>query len=260
VRYDPLPRTQVRARVLRTVSQLDFANFVSSFSTDDVRLGVILLGNPNLVPEKAWTFETTLERRLDRDRGIVSLRGFYNRISDVIDKVPITPVFAGAGNIGRGKTYGAELKVGLRLDEPLGLRRATVDGGATWQKSSVIDSFTFDRRRFVSFPNYRWNLSFRQDTDWHNFAYGVVFNDQGKFIGSDIDFRHTFSFTPDADVFAEARAAGLTFRLDAQRLLRHVHRDRLQFIGPRSRGIVQRQEFRFDTFVKIYKLSVKGTF
>lgn len=259
VRYDPLPQTQIRARVLRTVSQLDFANFVSSFSTDDVRLGVILFGNPNLVPEKAWTVETTLERRLDRGRGIVSLRGFYNRISDVIDKVPITPDFAGTGNIGRGKTYGAELKMGLRLDD-LGLKRASLDASGTWQNSSVTDPFTFDRREFVSFPNYRWNVSFRQDTDWHNFAYGVVFNDQDKFLGSDIDFRHQFSFTPDADVFAEVRAAGLTFRLDAQRLLRHVHRDRLQFVGPRSRGVVFRREFRFDTFVKIYKFTMKGTF
>ena len=61
VRFDPIPRTLIRGRVLRSVSQLDFANFVSSFSNDDVRLGVLLLGNPNLVPEKTWTFEGMVE-------------------------------------------------------------------------------------------------------------------------------------------------------------------------------------------------------
>jgi hypothetical protein len=66
--------------------------------------------------------------------------------------------------------------------------------------------------------------------------------------------------TPDLDVFAEVRAAGLTFRLDAQRMIRHVHRDRLLYVGARARGVISRQELRFDTFDKTYKFTVKSTF
>ena len=259
VRYDPWPRTQIRARVLRNISQLDFANFVSSFSTDDVRLGVLLLGNPNLVPEKTWTAESTFERRLDKDRGVVSLRAFYNRISDHIDKFPITPAFAGTGNIGRARSYGAELKLGLRLDG-LGFRRASFDATGLVQDSSARDAFTFDRRDIVSFPNYRWNVAFRQDLDWNNVAYGFNVNDQDKFIGSDIDFRHEFSFTPELDVFVETRLSGLTFRFEASRLTRVVHRDRFQFIGNRTQGNLLRKEFRFDTFPRTFKAIVRGTF
>ncbi len=259
VRFDPIPRTQIRGRVLRTISQLDFANFVSSFSNDDVRLGVLLLGNPNLVPEKTWTFEGTVEQRLAGDRGVISLRGFLNRITDHIDKFPITPAFAGTGNIGNARSFGAEVKMGLRLDGA-GLPRATLDATGLVQESSARDSFSGDRRDIVNFPTYRWTIAFRQDTEWHNLAYGFSVNDQDSFIGSDIDFRHRFSFTPEVDVFVETRAAGLTFRAEASRLTRVVHRDRFQFIGNRTAGNLLRREFRFDTFPRTFKAIVRGTF
>ena len=56
LRYQIETRGKLNARIFRTVSQLDFANFVSSISSSDVRFGVIQAGNPNLVPEKTWTF------------------------------------------------------------------------------------------------------------------------------------------------------------------------------------------------------------
>lgn len=260
IRYDLMERTQVRARVLRTISQLDFANFVTSFVTDDRRLGELLIGNPNLVPEKAWVFEGTIERRLAADRGLISLRGFYNRITDYIDKFPITPAVAGTGNTGKAWLMGAEAKLGLRLDS-FGLSRATVDATGLIQDSSVTDAFTFDKRNFVSYPKNKWTVSYRQDLDWNSLAYGVTFTGQGAFIGSDIDYRHTFHFAPDTEAFVEMRAAGLTFRLEAARLTRDVRRERFQYTGNRALNPrTVRLEERYDTFAKVIKGSIKGTF
>ena len=53
-------RAQVRARVQRSISQLDFADFISGFNTDFLRLEVLRAGNPDLVPEKEWLYAPTL--------------------------------------------------------------------------------------------------------------------------------------------------------------------------------------------------------
>ena len=258
-RYDLGARTQIRGRVLRTVSQLNFSNFVSSVSTRDVRIGVIQAGNPGLVPEKTWTFEVTGEHRLADDQGVVSLRTFYNDIADAIDKILLAPDVAGAGNIGGARSYGAELKLGLRLDR-LGLSGASIDASGTVQDSSVRDSFTLRRRPLQWFSNYNWSVSFRHDTDWRNLAYGATFTGSDARFGSDIDFTQSSKSKPDVDVFVEMRAAALTFRLEAKELLSVITRDRLQYIGNRANGNLQRQEVRHDTFEKIFKFIVKSTF
>ena len=259
VRYDLGARTQVRGRILRTVSQLNFASFVSSVSINDVRIGVIQAGNPDLVPEKTWTFEATGEHRLADDQGVVSLRAFYNDISDKIDRVLIVPDVAGAGNIGGARSYGAELRVGLRLSW-LGLAGASIDASGTVQDSSVRDSFTPDRRPLQGFRNYSWSVSFRHDTDWRNLAYGATFTDSDARFGSNIDFTESFKFKPDAEAFVEMRAAGLTFRLEAEDLLMVVTRDRLKYFGNRADGNFDRRELRHDTFDRKFKFVVKGTF
>ncbi len=68
------------------------------------------------------------------------MRAYYNDITDTIDKIVIAPDVAGAGNIGHGKSYGAEPKVGLRLGW-LGLPGATIDASGTRQHASVRDTF-----------------------------------------------------------------------------------------------------------------------
>ena len=259
VRYDLSPGTQIRARALRVIGQLNFADFVSSFTFDDSRLGVILAGNPNLVPQKTWTFETTAEHRLANDQGVVSARGFYNKIQDTIDKVLIVPDVAGVGNIGNAHSYGVEIKTGLRLDR-FGLPRASIDATGLVQTSSVRDAFTQDDRALVFFPSYRWSIGFRQDVNWRNLSYGVSFNGQRSVLGSDIDFRQRFKPRPDAEVFAEMRAGGLTFRLEGGGLLRTVTRDRYLYVGNRANNNLLRFEHRYDTFDKVVRFIVKGTF
>ena len=261
LRYDVSRRVQVRARVLRSISQLDFANFVSSFPNDDVRLNVILAGNPNLVPEKTWTFETTYEQRFSGRRDVVSLRGFYNLIDDHIDRIRIVPGVAGVGNIGRAKSYGAEAKAGLGLGW-LGLTNASLDVTGTVQGSSVVDSFTRDRRRIQSLPNYKWSVGYRHDTGWHGLSYGATVTASGPYLASDIDFRHTISGRPDAAVYVEARPLGnVTFRLEGARLLQtRADRDRFQYVGERAAGVLLREELRRDLFDRSVKFIVRGAF
>ena len=259
LRYQLAPRSKINARFFRTISQLDFANFVSSISSSDVRFGVVQAGNPSLVPEKTWTAEGTFEQRLARDQGTGSLRVFYNDISDAIDKILIAPDIAGFGNVGHAHSYGTELKVGLRLGW-LGLPGAVIDASGTLQHSSVPDGFTPPHHPLQNFEDHFWSVSFRHDTKWHNLAYGATLNGHAARFGSDIDYTHAFLFHPEATAFAEMRAAGLTYRIEGQRLLGVVTRDRYQYIGNRAANNLRRLELRYDTFDTTVKFIVKGTF
>lgn len=258
-RYDATPNFQVRGRIFREIGQLDFANFVSSIDSDDVRIGVIQAGNPDLVPEKTWTFESTGEYRLAEDQGSISVRGFYNSISDAVDYVLIAPDVSGSGNIGSGHSYGAEAKLGLRLGR-FGLEGASIDVTGLVQESSVRDAFTGLRRPLQEFQSYEWVVSFRHDLEWNNLAYGFTIDGEDAMYESDIDFVQWFQPKPEASAFVEMRAFDLTFRVDAYEVRRISTRDRLLYIGNRAAGNLRRQELRRETSDSVLVFSVKGTF
>ena len=268
MRYNVTPRMQLRGRILRDISQLDFSNFVSTINTNDVRVGVIQAGNPDLVPEKTWTFELTGEYRLPDDQGVLTLRTFYNDITDAIDKIPIGPAMdvAGEGNIGSAYSYGAELKAGIRLDA-LGLTGASIDASGTVQDSSATDPFflratpsTVVKRPLQSFQNYTWSVAYRHDTSWHNLSYGFEMDESDARFGSDIDFTQAFKFEWDWEAFVEMPIKGLTFRLEVDKAPRIVKRDRLLFSGNRATSDILRRELRHDTFDTEIRFIVKGTF
>ncbi len=259
MRYDVSPRVQLRGRIFRTVSQLDFANFVTSVSTNDVRVGVIQAGNPNLVPEKTLTFETTGEYSLPSDQGTVSLRVFYNDITDAIDKLVIGPDVAGTGNIGAAKSYGAEAKAGLRLGW-LNLPGASIEATGKVKDSSVRDSFTLVRRPLNEFRNYDWSVTFRHDINWHNLAYGATFEGEDATFSSDIDFTQSYSAHPEASAFVEMRAAGLVFRLQVRELMWAKTRDRLAYVGNRATSALEQREMRHESIANEYRFIVRGTF
>ena len=113
VRYDFSDRDQLRFLVERTVSQLDSSNFVARFDNDLAR---VTEGNPELVPKKTWETSLTYEKRFAGDEGSAEIKLFYDKTTDHIDDVEITPGNTGAGNIGNAFRYGVQLKVTYDLD------------------------------------------------------------------------------------------------------------------------------------------------
>lgn len=96
LRWDLNSRDQVRATVERTVSQLDFGDFIVSFDEDEDR---IVGGNPNLVPEQAWEYGVTYEHRLDGDLGVVSAKGFFNDIETTLIALKFCPAIPGLATL-----------------------------------------------------------------------------------------------------------------------------------------------------------------
>lgn len=259
LRYDMSRNLQLRGRVMRTVGQLDFGDFVSSIGSDDARIGVIQAGNPDLVPEKTWTFEATGEVRLPDGQGTLSLRGFYNDIADAVDTVLIAPGVAGTGNAGDARSYGVEAKAGVRLGW-LGLPTASVDVTGLLQDSAMRDPFTRLHRPLRDFQTYRWTASFRHDTAWNGLSYGATVVGEDASYASDIDYVEWFRPKPEASAFIEMRALGLTFRMEAERLRSLYTRDRFVYAGNRAETALVRVESRRETTDAVLRFIVRGTF
>lgn len=244
LRYKRGEQDQLRFLVERTVSQLDFANFVPSYNVVDDRIEA---GNPGLAPEKTWRFEVGYERRLPDDGGVLEARLFYDTIKDPIDKAPLfTPFLVSAsGNLDSAKRYGAEGKASLRLTA-LGLRDAVLSLRALRQHSEVLDPFTGAKRRLKDDRVYAYDISFRHDVLPLRMAYGFTYKSLGTgVINSDLLVREYYKLEPLLEVFIEKQVRpGAKLRLDVYSITRSPEtRSRVIYAQNALHGVPRRVDF-----------------
>lgn len=161
--WSPDPADQIRLRLEREVSQLNFDDFTSSSQL--VNTGALLAGNPDLSPQQAWVVEVAAERRFwTSGAAILTLRHY--QLSDVIDRAPI--IVAGAatadapGNIGDGTKDELTASLAIPLDR-LGLEAAQIKGQSTWRRSEVTDPATGRKREISILHPVDWEAHFTQD-------------------------------------------------------------------------------------------------
>jgi outer membrane receptor for ferrienterochelin and colicins len=269
VRYDLTQRNQLRGRFERRVDQLDFDDFISSFSGDDNRIGVISAGNPELEPEQAWEYELTWEYQLPDDLGVFSVRGMYGDIRNSISSVPllirnnsgIAEVRTATGNIDNARTYELDLNGSLRLAW-LGWRTAIIEASVGLQDTSIRDPFTGNERDFNGAQPWNWSLGFRHDTSWQKFSYGFTVLQDGPSEQYDIDFGQRVQWSPELELFMELQpVSNLTVNLSIEQALRPTYfRQRLQYVEQRSLGVLQRREERDFRFGREITLTIQGVF
>ncbi|MFQ5535418.1 MAG: TonB-dependent receptor plug domain-containing protein [Sphingomonadales bacterium] len=261
IRFDITPARQIRLKAERTVSQLDFGDFVSTFDEED---DLADAGNPDLVPEKAWEFELAYEQRLANDGGVIKTRLFYNDISAKIDRIVgnLAGDRSAVGNVGGASFYGVETSGSLRLAK-IGVPDAVVTAGVTGQRSRLTDAFTGNRRSFSRTPNYKWNVGFRHDTQTRrSLSYGFDLEKQGPRTVDDIDEHRDFSDRPNLSFFAETKIlGGMTLRLEGRRLLRDkAVRDRVRFVGNKVNQELLQTEMRTREIARTFSLILRGNF
>lgn len=260
LRYRASPATQYRFRLERTISQLDFNNFVPRFDQSDVLRPQVVAGNPQIVPEKTWIVELGYQHRLARDAGLIEARVFYNDITDSIDKVPLCRLASGApapgeacrtagfnrlysaaGNIPSATLYGVEVKASVRLDD-LGLKDSLLSVTYLRQESEIEDPFAqlsrsvdpsrpIEKRRLLSDPGYTLNVAFRQDLKRWGVAYGFTYQRYGwTSITSDLQAREYYSIQPTLEAFVEKRLTRSTnVRLEVQNIINGEGKTRLLY-------------------------------
>jgi outer membrane receptor protein involved in Fe transport len=259
LRWDLDDATQLRASLERTISQLDFGDFVASFDNEDDKVDA---GNPDLEPEKAWEWKLTYERRLADDAGVLEAQVYYNDIEDHIDKVAATDVISAAGNIGDAQHYGVQLKGSWRL-APLGLEGAVIDLTYNWQDSETTDPFTGEKRDMRWKPHNRLSVRYRHDIPAWKINYRVDVDWWGKREQHDITFRDVNeSLNPNINASIQYRLTdNLLLWFDTKFVVdSHHRRVRERFDGNIADDVLLRTEVR-DQFRRTkFILGLRGQF
>lgn len=259
LRWDLSDTTQFRSSLERTVSQLNFGDFVANFDNDNDQVDA---GNPELEPEKAWEYKFTYERRLGNDRGVLEAQLFYNDIEDHIDNIRVTDTTSAAGNIGEAKNYGLQLKGSLRL-ESIGLQGAVLDASYTLQDSETTDPFTGNTREMSNKQEREYSINFRHDIAKWRFNYNVEVEWNGKRYANDINYREVSeSVNPRTHVSMQYRLTDRIVLWFDTRIVfdGQTRRIRDRYVGNVADDNLLRTEVRNQYFRREHILGLRGQF
>ena len=245
-------------KLRRRVGQISFHDFLSQPNLSQDRENS---GNPDLVPPQSWEVETEVGRELGA-WGKTRLKLYAHRIDDIIDIVPIGADQQGVGNLPRATRFGAQSTSTLLFD-PIGWKGAKIDVTVGFERTSVRDPLTGEKRA-ISGTRDRWaDITLRHDIPGSKIAWGGG-------LSHDHFTRHYFltevfrSWEGPlwANVFVEHKDLfGLTVRATAGNLLNARHRvDRVVYDGRRNTDPVLFFQKNNQLIGPIFSLSVKGTF
>ncbi len=193
--WSPNPENQVRVRFEREVGQLNFRDFVATSSLNGSGVQV---GNPDIVPQKAWVAEATYERHFWKS-GAAVIGVTHNQLEDVVDRKPVhdpgcsdvpgnplyrptcpvggqgPSVFDSPGNIGTGTEDDLFASLTLPLDRFL-IPGGMLKGQANWRFMKVTDPTTGVEREISGRRPLDAEAHFSQDLPRLKFSWGVNVN------------------------------------------------------------------------------------
>ena len=244
-------------RVERAVGQLSFFDFISTVDLNQDREDVT---NADLVPQQSWVFEVEANLTMGA-LGSLSLRPFYEKISDIVDQVPIAGGGQAPGNLPSARRYGLEGDLTL-LSEGLGWRGTRLDAGFEIGASSLRDPLTGEPREISDNRRADLDLDLRHDFTDSDWALGssVFWNRDAPQVRLDEIALRSDSFAFVQAFIENKDVAGMTVRAEIANLLDRKNRfDRTVFID-RAAGLVDFVEDRDRTFGTIFTLEVEGSF
>jgi len=259
LRWDINDSTQFRSSLERTVSQLDFGDFVASFDDEDDQVDA---GNPDLEPEKAWEWKFTFEKRLAEDAGVLEAQIYYNDIEDHIDKVAATDIISAAGNIGDAEHYGVQLKGSWRL-APIGLEGAVIDLTYNFQETETTDPFTGETRHMRFKPHDRYSVRFRHDLAEWKINYRIDIDWWGAREQHDITYRdRSNSLSPNLNASIQYRLTNsLLLWFDSRFVIdSHQRRVRERYDGNIADDVLLRTEVREQYRRSEFIVGLRGQF
>ncbi len=263
-RFNITDNFQFRASVQRQISQLSFSNFAATADDDDRDTNADA-GNPELVPEKTWRYESRIEYRLPNDAGVLNTTVFYEDVEDYIGNInatvnPDRPLSA-TGNVGPAERWGMFINASTRLAY-FNMPNAIVSADLGLFDSEIIDPFLGNKQRiggrgFGSF-------SFRHDVTELGLSYGVEYRHPIHGGNYDIDIntitRNDRSQSWDMFV-SKVFFDDVTFRIDSDNTFGDADcRERLRFNGTTIDGSLLRIEDSCSSRFHRLTLSVQTTF
>lgn len=253
-------RDQIRLRVLRDVSQLNFGDFASSATLAD---NTVAAGNPELRPQAAWRAEATLDKRFGKD-GAITLTFRHDWIEDASDLVPILDTSSGQffdapGNIGEGSLSTVRLNGTI----PLGfvLKGAQLKPDLSWWTSEVTDPVTGQKRELSEFSESELNIELRQDISAQKLAWGLVYFKRSEVHFYRVREIESYEEGPFLDFYAETTAIpGVKVRGFVNNIFDSPFKRERRFFAPDRTGAFNREEERKRTIGRFIGIQVSGNF
>ncbi len=235
VSWSPDAADQLRFRVEREVSQLDFDDFAASAAP--LSNGAVRAGNPELDPQRDWVFEAAYDRRF-WSAGQITLTLRHYDYGYVIDRIPIyssAGPYDAPGNIGSGEKDEAAVTLTLPTDR-LGVKNGSLTAQSTFRRSRVIDPTTGQPRSISGLHPLDAEVHFTQGLPRWKALWGIDYYDQYQetyYRFDEIDSSKTKSYV---SAFAEYKPRpDLSFRVEFQNLGgRGVRETRQIYLGPRN--------------------------
>ncbi len=255
--WKPEEDLDISLKIERSVGQLNFFDFVDRV---DVSQNIGTSGNRDLRPPQIWRTELEATQKLG-PWGSMTLNLYGEKITDIVDSIPIDEFTEARGNLPSATRYGVELNAGILFD-PIGWNGAKLDIEGEIRNSSLRDPLRDYFRRISDDKIFTYEVSLRHDVPGTNWAWGGGVEDFrfSNFLRLDQinSFRtqapFTWIFVEHKDIF------GLTVNANLGNLLgRNERFTRTAFVDRRD-GPIDFIEDRSRDFGLIYRLTVSGSF
>jgi hypothetical protein len=249
--------TTVNLEVRRAVGQLSFFDFADRVDLENNNSSA---GNTNLVPDQSWRARLQLTQRLG-SFGSLTLGGYHEWITDIIDQVPITATTEGVGNLPSARRWGLTFSGTFTFDG-LGIPGARLNFSGEGRDSSVRDPLTGQTRPISEDLHRLLSIEFRHDWPGTDFAWGAQLADERYRPVFRLDqISSSWLSRPIATVFAEHKDfGGMTVRLGLRNILLARDDIRRDVYVTRRNGPLDFSERQIRNIYPIVTLTVSGSF
>ena len=155
-------------KLRRKVGQISFYDFLAQPKLVDDRENA---GNPDLVPPQSWEAEGEVGKELG-PWGKTRLRVWGHSVTDIVDVIPLANHTEGIGNLPHATRFGMESTSTINFD-PIGWKGAKLDAQFGFEKTSVKDPLTGEKRPISGIQDRWLNLNLRHDVPHTPLAWGV---------------------------------------------------------------------------------------
>lgn len=250
-------RLNLAGRIERVVGQLEFFDFIASVDLDQDRADVT---NANLVPQQSWVYELEASWRLGT-LGNLSLRTFFEDITDIVDQIPIDGGGQAPGNLPSAKLYGFDGNATL-LSDGMGWKGTRLDLAFAVRGSEVRDPLLGNLRELSANELIDLGLNLRHDLQGTAWAFGAAgdWRDLAPVVRLDEVALNNPGFAQLSAFVENKDVGGMTLRATVGNILGQRDRFARTVFANRAANLAAFSESRDRRFGTIFTLDVEGSF
>jgi outer membrane receptor for ferrienterochelin and colicins len=255
--WAPDPRWTVNAEFRRSVGQLSFNDFAARV---DVQNNNSNGNNNELVPDQSWRARVQVTHSLG-STGSITVGGFHEWITDIVDQIPLTATTEGIGNLPSARRWALTFSGTLNFDF-IGARGARLSFTGERRRSNVRDPLTGQQRPISNDRRHEYDINFRHDIPDTDLAWGgsLNFDRDAPFFRLDEVSRQIFTPSFSSVYWEHKDVFGLTARVSIRNVrdaIDVVRRD--VYVNRRDGPIAFRENQRRRIF-PILGISISGSF